>query len=587
LEGAEAGDAEADATAADSPEFADRTSVWLWALWLAGGAVVAGRALLGRALLTLFGQRHAPVTDVALAQRVAALARRLGMRGRVRLLEGRGLCSPAAFGVLRPTVVVPAGFARDFDGPSQEVMLAHELAHLAARDPAWHLLADLVTAALWWQPLAWWARHRLRAAGELAADEASLLVADGPGVLARCLVDLGSRLVGAARPGWVRMAGSGFRSGLGRRVERLVRLGGAWRPPRRSLARVVLSVGAAALLACAALPTAWARPQALDNEGDEPMMLQRSWKRSLAGAVLFAALAPVSDAPRAQGPPTGAPPGAVGPRAPGGAPAQVAGEKPDEAAAVREQIQVLTAKAREVSNRVRELRRVAADPKDPAILKLEAQLAKLEDDKAALEAELKRMQARPIRVFRLKHAKPEEVREVLQSLLDGSAGAGPPGMGGPMMGGAGMPGMPGGPGGPGRPGGGKMGPGMPGMPGMPGGAGGMSMGEDVGWRITVDERTRSVIVRGSRHDLQVAADLVAVLDRAGGKAVPKLSNLHAFKLKYAHAQRLAEILNELNVQARVVPLQKVNILIVTGPAEAVREVNDLVKELDVEAKEAD
>ncbi len=120
------------------------------------------------------------------------------------------------------------------------------------------------------------------------------------------------------------------------------------------------------------------------------------------------------------------------------------------------------------------------------------------------------------------------------------------------------------------------------MPGGPGGAAG-----EPGWRVTVDERTRSLIVRGTRHDLQIAADLVAVLDRAGGKAVPKVSNLHAFKLRYARAERLAQILDELGVKARVVPLQQANILIVTGPAEAVKEVSDLVQELDVEARDAD
>jgi type II secretory pathway component GspD/PulD (secretin) len=120
------------------------------------------------------------------------------------------------------------------------------------------------------------------------------------------------------------------------------------------------------------------------------------------------------------------------------------------------------------------------------------------------------------------------------------------------------------------------------MPGGPGAA-----GAEPGWRVTVDERTRSLIVRGTRHDLQVAADVVAVLDGAGGKAVPKVSNLHAFKLKYAQAPRLAQILDELGVKARVVPLHQTNILIVTGPAEAVKEVRDLVQELDVEAKDVD
>jgi type II secretory pathway component GspD/PulD (secretin) len=220
-----------------------------------------------------------------------------------------------------------------------------------------------------------------------------------------------------------------------------------------------------------------------------------------------------------------------------------------------------------------------ARPSDKHVLDLEEQLRKLEDKKAEVEAELKRIQSRPIRVFRLKHAKPEEVRQVLESLLDGSSGmAMAMGAGGGMMppGGQGMPGMPGR-----RPG--AMGPAMGmGMPGGPPGA-----GASPGWRITVYTRTRSLIVRGSRHDLQLAADLVAVLDRAGGKAVPKVSNLHAFKLKYARAEQLAQILDELGVQARVVPLVKANILIATGPAEAVKEVSDLVQELDVEAKEAD
>jgi hypothetical protein len=576
----EVGEAEPATPTVDNHDFRAALAGWLGALWLAGAALVAGRALLGRTLLAVFRRRHAPVADAALAERVAALARRLGLRRRVRLLEARGLCSPAAFGVMRTTVVVPAGFAHDFDAPSQDVMLAHELAHLAAHDPAWHLLSDLVTAALWWQPLAWWARGRLRWAGETAADEASLLVADGPGVLARCLVELGTRLAGAARPGWVRMAGSGFRSGLGRRVERLVRLGGSWRPPRRALARLVLALGAAALLACAALPTAWARPRALDDEGDEPMKMQRSWKQSLAGAVLFAALAPVSDSPRAQGPPPGAPAGAA---------AEGVANRQNLLDNVQRRLEQANERLNQMRQVLKQIEEGARDATGPEVREMRERIAKLEAEKARAEAELKQLQERRIRVFRLKHAKPEEVRQVLETLLDGPSGGGM-GMAGPMMG----PGGPRGPGMPGMPGrgvppgpGGKMGPPGMGMPGMPGGPGGMGGAEDPTWRITVDERTRSLIVRGTRHDLQVAADLVAVLDRAGGKAVPKVSNLHAFKLKYAHAARLAQILDELGVKARVVPLQKANILIVTGPAEAVREVSDLVQELDVEAKDID
>jgi hypothetical protein len=540
-------------------------------VWLAGTSLVAARALLGRWLLAVFRRRHAPPGDGALNDRVRALAGRLGLRRRVRVLEVPGLCGPAAFGILRPTVAVPAGFARDFDAPSQEVMLAHELAHLAGRDPAWHLLADLVAAALWWQPLAWWSRHRLRAAGEAAADEASLLVADGPAVLAACLVALGARLACPGRPGWVRMAGGGFRSGLGRRVERLLRLGGqTWRPPGQARARWALTLGAAALLGGAVLSTAWARPQAF-HQGDVPMKtMQRAWRRSLAGALLFAALAPTADAPRAEDPPPKptpkvgeTPPGTGGEAAPGGSPR----EAPQAEAKLRVILKDLEAQ-------IQKLQAETARTAETRLKVLREKIEKLEAEKAKAQAELKALTAKRIRVFRLKHATPEEVAQALDNFLQGPADA-------PAFA-VDFGFAPGGQRPPGTPARGGM-PGPPG-PGMPGGFVGGVAGPAPGWHVTVDDRTRSLIVRGSRRDLRVAADLVAVLDTPPGKPLPKVSSLRAFKLRFARAPKLAEILEALELKARAVAMPKTNTLIVAGSDEVLKEVGDLVQELDVEGK---
>ena len=50
----------------------------------------------------------------------------------------------------------------------------------------------------------------MHAASELVADEASLLVANGPGVLAECLVALGTKLMQPRAAGWlVDVAGEG------------------------------------------------------------------------------------------------------------------------------------------------------------------------------------------------------------------------------------------------------------------------------------------------------------------------------------------------------------------------------------------
>ncbi|MBI5799487.1 MAG: polysaccharide biosynthesis/export family protein [Verrucomicrobia bacterium] len=230
------------------PTLPPPTPAWPAAVWLTGLAALLTRAAWTHAGFAWLRLRHFLPAAEALRQRVQALAARLGLRRRVRVLASERLRAPAAFGWLRPGVGVPGDFTDRFAPAQQDVMLAHELAHLAARDPLWQLLADLVTAALWWHPLAWVARRQHRLAGELAADDASLALPDGPVVLAECLLALGHEAADCPRAA---LGMAGFRSQLGRRVERLLALPRRdWQPPSRT--RLALQT-AAALLALAAL----------------------------------------------------------------------------------------------------------------------------------------------------------------------------------------------------------------------------------------------------------------------------------------------------------------------------------------------
>lgn len=255
-------------------------------LWIAGCGIVLAHIVVSRCVFLIFCRKQQTVFDEGLLQRVKFLARALGISRRVRLLEATRLSGPIAFGILRPAIGLPRQFTSSFTAAQQEVMLAHELAHLAARDPAWYLLADMAAAFLWWHPLVWWARCQLHVASETAADEASVLIENGPGVLAECLVTLGARIDQRRAFGWLGV--DGFRSGLGRRVERLFSLKGSlWHPPnalRSGLARIL---GPMALVAAVILCTAWAAPQALTKGED---MKTQIWKRSLAAVALTALL---------------------------------------------------------------------------------------------------------------------------------------------------------------------------------------------------------------------------------------------------------------------------------------------------------
>jgi len=258
--------------------------------WLAGTGLVLGRTFLGRILFVLLRHKWQEVGDAELQERARALARKLRMRKRIHLIESPRFPCPVAFGVVHPTIGLPPGFATGFGQSQQEAMLMHELAHHWAGDPAWRWIADMASALLWWHPLVWWMRRRFEAASEAVADEASLLLADGPDALAECLLKLGTQFSHRQPSRSFGIAVTGFRSGLGRRVERLVHLKGrAWRPPRATHSLIARMAGALVLVLTSILCTAWTVPAAL-TKGENMQTMQQAWKRSLAAFALLTTL---------------------------------------------------------------------------------------------------------------------------------------------------------------------------------------------------------------------------------------------------------------------------------------------------------
>lgn len=94
----------------------------------------------------------------------------VGMTRPVRLLESSALHAPATWGFIRPVIVLPTG-ARAWDDRKLQAALTHEMAHAAAADPLFGLLARLVRAIVWVHPLAWWLVRRYEQERELACDE--------------------------------------------------------------------------------------------------------------------------------------------------------------------------------------------------------------------------------------------------------------------------------------------------------------------------------------------------------------------------------------------------------------------------------
>jgi beta-lactamase regulating signal transducer with metallopeptidase domain len=101
-------------------------------------------------------------------ERFRALADGLGV-GRSRLLILSGVSSPATFGWIRPTVLLPDVCLQQ-DSPDLDDIMLHELHHVRRGDFLWNRLATTCRAVVFFQPGCWYAWRRVNLERELACD---------------------------------------------------------------------------------------------------------------------------------------------------------------------------------------------------------------------------------------------------------------------------------------------------------------------------------------------------------------------------------------------------------------------------------
>lgn len=128
---------------------------------LAGLLIIAARHVH---LITII-QRAQAVNNEQSKQLLA----RHGLPG-VKLVQSCELSGPVSYGLLRAAIVVPDGFF-DAEPAIIDAAINHEIAHLKRRDCWLQLIADLVLACNWCNPLAWYCIKRLRDQAEFCSDD--------------------------------------------------------------------------------------------------------------------------------------------------------------------------------------------------------------------------------------------------------------------------------------------------------------------------------------------------------------------------------------------------------------------------------
>ena len=79
--------------------------------------------------------------------------------------------SPAVYGIIRPKIILPLSYK----DRNIELIIQHEKAHIRGLDNRWRMIAFMVVAVHWFNPLAWMFLRALLADLELSCDERVLV----------------------------------------------------------------------------------------------------------------------------------------------------------------------------------------------------------------------------------------------------------------------------------------------------------------------------------------------------------------------------------------------------------------------------
>ena len=153
----------------------------LWGLGSMLALLVLSRAILDLRRLLKTRRFHPP------GRLLDRLATAMGLRRTVRLSTSAAIAVPFATGIRQPEICCPERVG-DLAFDHQKSLFAHELAHLARRDPAWQLLYRIGEAFFFLQPLNRIVRRQLEEIAEHLTDDRAVACTGDRLGLARCLV---------------------------------------------------------------------------------------------------------------------------------------------------------------------------------------------------------------------------------------------------------------------------------------------------------------------------------------------------------------------------------------------------------------
>ena len=201
-------------------------------LWAAGCGLLLASLLAGLARLIWMTHHCQPVRSNLWRERTATLSALYGIRRSVVVLESPDRALLLTWGLIRPRIIVPAA-AASWNAERIDVVLGHELAHIARCDWAMQVAAETLRAVHWFNPLMWLACRQLRVESEQACDDAVLRHGIDAADYASHLLAI-ARHVLTAGGGWASAPAVAHASTLERRIAAMLNVSANREPVTRA-----------------------------------------------------------------------------------------------------------------------------------------------------------------------------------------------------------------------------------------------------------------------------------------------------------------------------------------------------------------
>ncbi len=147
---------------------------WLFGAWLLGAVALLARLLASGIRMRWGTRRKRPLTDAVVLDLLEDCKQDMRIYTPLAIIETDTATSPALYGFIRPRLLLPAGLRKAFSISELRHVFLHELGHIKRGDIPVNWLATLLLILNWFNPLVWYAFHRMQADRELACDALAL-----------------------------------------------------------------------------------------------------------------------------------------------------------------------------------------------------------------------------------------------------------------------------------------------------------------------------------------------------------------------------------------------------------------------------